>query len=153
MSSKHLLSEQLINEIRLSFNLLVRVGDRLHKDIDISLGMRAVLEHLQNNGAMTVPQIAKNRHVTRQRIQVLINRLAELDYVDSIENPRHQRSNLITITDAGSRCINEMRDKEAEVLKSVLRGINADQLTMLTRGLGDVRNALETISLTSLADD
>ena len=67
----------LTNEVRMLFHSLVEAGDSLHKDEPITMGMRGVLEFLLQEGASTVPDMARERHVTRQHIQALVNGLLE----------------------------------------------------------------------------
>ena len=80
-------ASELIGEIRVFYNSLVRIGEALHGEADITLGARAVLEFLQNEGAQTVPRIADARRVTRQRIQSIVNELKGQRLVKSVNNP------------------------------------------------------------------
>ena len=109
--------EQLINEVRLFYQSLVQIGDELHRESNISMGMRAVLEFLDRNGATTVPQMARARRVTRQRIQTLVNSLFELDLAMSIRNPESKRSPLITLTNKATDTILDMRRLEGREMK------------------------------------
>src|SRR5262245_53426492 len=52
-------------------------------------------------GPLTVPQIAAMRPTSRQRMQRLADELAADGLVEFIENPRHQRSNLVRVTRKG----------------------------------------------------
>jgi DNA-binding MarR family transcriptional regulator len=109
--------EQLINEVRVLYQTLVQVGDEIHRESGLSMGMRAVLEYLDRNGDATVPNMARARRVTRQRIQTLVNSLYELKLVKSINNPASQRSPLITITRKGAQTILQMRRLEGHEMK------------------------------------
>lgn len=108
--------ESLINEVRLFYQSLVQIGDELHADLDISMGMRAVLEYLDRNGDTTVPDIARDRRVTRQRIQTLVNALLERGLVTTRDNPASRRSPLVTLTTAGAETIRAMRRREGDAL-------------------------------------
>jgi DNA-binding MarR family transcriptional regulator len=59
-------------------------------------------------GPLTVPQIAKMRPVSRQRMQRLANELQSQGLVTFIENPKHRRSNLVQLTPKGLRRYREM---------------------------------------------
>lgn len=113
-------TESLIDEVRLLFHALVQIGDQLHAGSDISMGMRAVLEYLEREGATTVPDMARARRVTRQRIQTLVNALLERGLVGKTANPSHVRSPLIALTDAGAARIRRMREREGEALDVAL---------------------------------
>jgi DNA-binding MarR family transcriptional regulator len=104
--------EQLINEVRLLYQSLVQIGEAIHADSKVSMGMRAVLEYLDRNGAATVPHIARARRVTRQRIQTLVNPLLGMGLAESISNPASKRSPLISLTKTGASTILAMRRRE-----------------------------------------
>lgn len=111
--------DQLINEIRVFYQSLVQLSEQLHGDSQISIGMRAVLEYLLNNGPSTVPTIAAQRRVSRQRIQTLVNQLMQLSLVEVLDNPASKRSPLIALSTLGRRCFSEMTAKELGLLKAV----------------------------------
>ena len=107
--------DDLIYEVRVFYQSLVQVVEELHSDQNMSLGMRAVLEYLLKNGAATVPTMARNRRVTRQRIQTLVNQLLEVSLVESQANPASKRSSLIALTTEGRQTISAMRRKEGSL--------------------------------------
>lgn len=110
-------SEQLINEVRLLYQSLVQMGEKIHKGSTISMGMRAVLEYLDRNGRTTVPQMAKARRVTRQRIQTLVNALLAEGLVEIQPNPASKRSPLVGLCESGAGKILQMREHEGRFLK------------------------------------
>jgi len=132
--------EALINEVRLLYQSLVQIGDELHAGSNISMGMRAVLEYLERNGDATVPHIARSRRVTRQRIQALVNALAQQRLVEAVTNPASKRSPLITLTRVGATTILEMRKREARAMHIE---ISENKLRDATQTLASVRTALE----------
>jgi DNA-binding MarR family transcriptional regulator len=94
---------------------------KLHADFKITTAMRAVLESLDEGGEQTVPQIARFKKVTRQHIQVLVNRLLELGHVAVRENSADGRSPLVGLTRDGRTVFARMRKREQRVFGS-LRG-------------------------------
>lgn len=130
----------LINEVRVLYQSLLQMGEELHSGSNISMGMRAVLEYLDNRGDTTVPQIGRDRRVTRQRIQVLVDELRELKLVKSVPNPASKRSPLIALTKAGSKKIHGMQAKEAERLQT---RISKTRLAESAKTLAEVRVQLE----------
>ena len=58
-------------------------------------------------GPLTVPQIARMRPTSRQRMQRLADELAAEGLVKFIDNPRHRRSKLVQLTPKG-----DARDRE-----------------------------------------
>ena len=134
--------EDLINEIRLCYHSLVQIGDEIHSGSTISLGMRAVLEFLSRNGDTTVPDIARSRRVTRQRIQSLVNALLDESLVQTIANPASKRSPLITLTPTGKKRISDMRKLEGNRMRTSL---SDKRVTDATKTLAQLRTALEGV--------
>lgn len=127
--------EALCNEIRLAMHRLVQVGEAVHADEPVTLGMRGVLEFLERNGDATVPQIARSRHVTRQHIQSLVNSLVEGGWVALRDNPAHRRSPLVSLTRAGARQILRMRRKERRAFAAMPIEATDAQIEAATRTL------------------
>jgi DNA-binding MarR family transcriptional regulator len=134
-------ANDLLSEIRVFYNALVVIGEKVHEDSDITLGGRAVLEYVLLNGPQTVPRVAEARRVTRQRIQSIVNELKEKKLVEAIKNPASQRSPLIQLSRKGTDLINSMHNREATILKDI--SLSNNQLTTLTRQLRKVRTELE----------
>jgi DNA-binding MarR family transcriptional regulator len=59
-------------------------------------------------GPLTVPQIAKMRPTSRQRMQRLANELAAEGLVELIDNPKHRRSKLVRLTPKGDARYREL---------------------------------------------
>lgn len=133
-------TEALIDEVRLLYQSLVQIGERLHADSNISLGMRAVLEYLDRSGPATVPTMARARRVSRQRIQTLVNGLADKRLVKAAPNPASRRSPLIEVTSQGRATIHGMRGREAAMLNVPIK---ASTLRDAAKTLAALRLALE----------
>jgi len=132
--------EQLINEVRLLYQSLIQVGDEIHRGSGISMGMRGVLEYLDRNGDATVPQMARARRVSRQRIQTLVNALRKLDLTAPVVNPASRRSPLVTLTAAGRKTIRDMRSREGREMAVTLA---ERRLLEAAETLAALRSALE----------
>ena len=132
----------VIDEVRLLHNRLVGLVDDLHRDSGITASQRAVLEFIGRNGPATVPTIARARGVTRQHIQTISNELGSLDLVEPQENPAHQRSPLIALTDSGRQTIDEIIERERDHLAAHVGGLDEQQLRAAARTLADLRHSL-----------
>lgn len=108
--------DDLLSEARVFYHTLVRVGERLHENEELSLGMRAILERLVADGPQTVPDMARARRVTRQRIQALVDALKHHGYVQASPNPAHRRSVVIELTADGRQIIARMQRREQNFL-------------------------------------
>jgi DNA-binding MarR family transcriptional regulator len=135
--------EALLNEVRLLYNRIVQTGEQLHTSEEVTLGMRAVLEYLQWNGATPVPEIARRRLVTRQHIQSLVNDLLDQRLVVLEKNPLHKRSSLVALTKAGERVIRRMRKRENRLYESTKFRVKRSDLELATDVLKRVRDALQ----------
>lgn len=138
--------ESLMDEVRLIHNSMVRVGEQLHAGEKVSVSMRAVLEFLLRHGPATVPQIARQRMVTRQHIQKLVNALAEQQLIDPSANDAHKRSPLFSVSDSGRATIKRMLRRERQILEAMESEINLDELNIAIRSLGVFRRLLQAAS-------
>lgn len=71
-------------------------------------GAFGFLRSLAVLGPLTVPQIARMRPTSRQRMQRLADELAAEGLVTFIDNPRHLRSKLVKLTPKGETRYSEM---------------------------------------------
>lgn len=135
--------DQLIDEVRLLWNSLVRSGERLHVGEPITMGMRAVLEYLGRSGPTAVPDIARSRRVSRQHIQALVNALLDVRCVEFLKNPAHKRSALVALSARGQRTLDRMRRREFAALGDAPIQASLAELERATGVLRAVREALD----------
>ena len=135
--------DELLDEVRLLWHAMVQIGERLHANEPVTLGMRGVLEFLARHGPATVPYVARSRHVTRQHIQGLVDALLELDLVALEENPAHRRSVLVRSAPGGDKVIDRMRRREQRFFEEAGLGRKPDDLRRAAKALRTVRTALE----------
>jgi DNA-binding MarR family transcriptional regulator len=134
--------ETLLNEVRLIYQKMIEVGDRIHADEKISMGMRAVLEFLLKNGPATVPEIARSRSVSRQHVQMLANELLNHNLVEPAANPSHKRSPLLTLTGEGVNLIERMRRREFRLYEETVAGVSTAEMMSAASTLEKIRTAL-----------
>lgn len=119
MTANDDLAYRLTYEVRTLFNRMTEVVDHLHEDSGITTATRAVMECLAGGKEKSVPQMARERSVSRQHIQILTNTLAEKALVGMKSNPDHKRSPLIHLTNDGEELFRAMRLKERNVLEAM----------------------------------
>ncbi len=125
------------------FHELRATADSLHDDPDgLSAGHRGVLESLRREGARTVPDLARARPVSRQHIQVLVNRLLELELVVTTPNPAHRGSPLVALTPAGRRRFTAMVARERDAFAHAKLPVPLGRLREATQTLHEVRRFL-----------
>jgi DNA-binding MarR family transcriptional regulator len=135
--------EAVTSAVRGLFHRLRAFGDRLHADLGITTAMRGVMESLSKNGPMTVPQMARQRPVSRQHIQMLVNQLSEAGLCASLPNPEHKRSVLIELTAKGHDAFEEIRRREAAAIAELFGDIASDDLDAGERALAAMTAALD----------
>ncbi|HUT48030.1 MAG TPA: MarR family transcriptional regulator [Alphaproteobacteria bacterium] len=108
-------------------------------------GLLGMLHGLKWGGAQTVPQIARARPVSRQRIQKLADEMAADGLVEFADNPAHKRSKLVRLTPAGEAVYGELRAAMLALCAELAADMDAGQietaravLDELTRKLGKV---------------
>jgi DNA-binding MarR family transcriptional regulator len=122
-----------VNRIPRLYFLLRAVGDALHADLGITTGMRGVMTSLAAAGPRTVPDLARQRPVSRQHIQTLVNALLAAGLVAASPNPQHRRSPLVGLTEEGRRRLKEMQDREAGLLARTAPSVSPVELAAATR--------------------
>jgi DNA-binding MarR family transcriptional regulator len=133
----------VFEETRALFHRLKVVVEQIHKQGQMSGGLRGVLRSLFAEGPQTVPQMARSRPTSRQHIQVLVNRLLELGLVELVDNPAHKRSRLVSLTSAGRKRINAMNQREAALLKKLPVDIPEKDLHKTVRTMKRLRELFE----------
>ncbi|WP_153395668.1 MarR family winged helix-turn-helix transcriptional regulator [Ornithinicoccus halotolerans] len=84
-----------------------------------TVGSRAVVEVLYEDGPATVPQVATRLDLPRQGVQRHVDDLLELGHVATQPNPRHRRSHLVTVTEAGRETFGRLRERELRQLRQL----------------------------------
>jgi DNA-binding MarR family transcriptional regulator len=147
---------RLVRPMTLNSARIVEAGLR---PFGLTVGRRAVLEILIEEGAMPVPAIARAFDVSRQAAQRLVNELRASDHVAVSANPRHRRSQLVDVTSAGRDAFRHVHASELRLLQELAPEVaTADleaALRVLTAVARDIRrNALNlNDNLGGLSDD
>ena len=134
--------DELLDQVRLLWHVMVQGAERLHEGEPITLGMRAVLELLARTGPAAVPEIARSREVTRQHIQAIVHDLLELRLVSLDDNPAHRRSALVRLTPDGRKAIDRMKRRERQFFDRLELDARPDDLRRAAATLSAVRKAL-----------
>ena len=128
-----------------TFFRLRSVGSKIGAVTPWGGGLLGMLHGLKLGGPQTVPQIARARPVSRQRIQKLADEMAAGGLVEYVDNPAHKRSKLVRLTPAGEAVYGELRAAMLALCAKLSAGMDAGQieaarvvLDELTRKLGEV---------------
>ena len=77
-----------------------------------TVGARAVMEVLDTEAPLTVPQVASRLSLARQNVQRHVDQLTRLGHLQATPNPAHRRSVLIQPTAAGRRVFGTLHARE-----------------------------------------
>ncbi|MEP7337703.1 MAG: MarR family winged helix-turn-helix transcriptional regulator [Acidobacteriota bacterium] len=133
----------MINETSLFFHRLKIVAEEVHHQGEMSGGLRSLLRSLDKHGDQTVPQMARDRSVTRQHIQPLVNQLAEAGYIEFVENPAHKRSPFVRLTPQGKKTVDTMNRRENKLLSKSGVGVTDKKMREAAETLHNVRAFFE----------
>jgi len=133
----------VIDQTRALFHRLKAVAQEAHHRGTATAGLRGVIQDLYRNGPRTVPDLARARPVSRQHIQVLVNQLLELGWVELVDNPAHKRSRLVAITAPGRGAFEAIRLTEERILTHLPVAVPEADLEAAAAVLEKVRTAFE----------
>ena len=115
-----------------------RAQRKVEQDVPVhglTVGVRAVLNLLREQGPMTVPQMGRAQALSRQFVQRMVNEAAALGLVETAPNPAHKRSSLIQLTGQGTAAIAAIIAHERAVLRQAGGGLTDADITACLRVL------------------
>lgn len=126
--NKEAILADLLKEIRVNYQLLKKGVEAVHKGGDVSVGVRGIIEIINDNGGMTVPHLAKLRHQSRQSVQVMMDQMQEMGWVEAKPNPFHKKSLIIELTEEGKKAYKNMQEQEIKHMKKLNIDVPAKKL-------------------------
>jgi DNA-binding MarR family transcriptional regulator len=105
----------------------------MHADIGVTAGARAVMPSLAADVGRTVPDLARERAVSRQHTQSVINELRKAGLAAPTRNPLHRRSALFVLTEEGRRRLRLIAERETQHLTRLAPAISHLELAAVTR--------------------
>lgn len=142
-------AERFAFEVNEVHRQLRRVRELLHPE-DTTTSHRSLLEQLRDEGSATMPALARARGVSRQHVQSLVRKLAEQGLVKESSNPKHRRSSLLTLTEAGRRVLERAQARERALFEQLNESVEERDLRRATRVLRKVAEALGAIDEKSI---
>lgn len=121
--------------VRRLFHRFANAAQQLHAKTEITPGMRAIMENINDGGPQTVPAMARIRPVSRQHIQKQVDTLIAAGLAEYRENPAHKRSRLVDLNAAGRQAFSSIRSREARALAALDLELTRDELAIADRVL------------------
>ena len=121
--------------VRKAYRLMgVRV-DQYLQDLNISACDRSVMDYLYPDHKLSVPQIAQLYDVSRQHIQSIVNSLVEREIVNLLDNPKHKRSPLVTLSQSGLVLYQQIRSRDEQAFTRIFNGVSDCDCQIIKRNL------------------
>jgi len=114
--------------VRRLFRALAATADSYLKDDELTAADRAVMEFLYPEERLSVPSIANKYRVSRQHVQVTVNRLRSIGLLRAETNPRHKRSQLIRLSKSGREIFAEIRNNESLVIQKLFADLEPEDV-------------------------
>ena len=137
--------QRLVSEVFRFRGMLLSAGEQATRDLNISVGCWQAMAVIRND-AMTVADISRRLGLTRQSVQLSVNRLRDQKLVTALPNPNHRRAPLIRLTDAGIDAMTILHRRQGEMAERFTRnlGYTIEDLDDLSSHLSKMREqALE----------
>jgi len=119
--------------VRRLFRSLAATADSYLKDDELTAADRAVMEFLYPKEKLSVPSIANKYRVSRQHVQVTVNRLQSIGLLRAEANPRHKRSQLIRLSELGRETFAEIRSNETIIVRKLFADLDQQDIESTRR--------------------
>ena len=129
--------------IRRMFRSMAEHSNKSLESFEISAADRAVLEFLYPGESLSVPEIAERYDVSRQHVQVTVNRLADKGLVKTTVNPRHKKSSLISLTKSGNTLFGKVLNRDKRTIDKLFSGLPQTNITVTKRTLAALYERLQ----------
>lgn len=127
------------------YRKVLRIVEQDQPAMGMSVGVRAVLEHLRREGPLTVPQMARAQDLSRQFVQRSVDDALAQGWVRTQENPAHRRSRLLDLTPDGAAAVGAVLAREHRLMSQVGGGLTASDLDAAHRVLTAMLEGLEGV--------
>lgn len=104
---------------------------------------RAVLLSLSTDGNQTVPELARRRALSRQRMQQVVDSLIEQGLVETRPNPGHRKSYLLCLAAAGEKRAKALIREERKFFNHRLAWLSQRKISHCQEVLRELREDLE----------
>lgn len=130
--------------------VVLRIGRRIRPSSgDLSAAHFSMLATLRRHGPQRPSDLARIEHVAPPGVARAIGALQDRGLVLRQPSVSDARSSLVEITEDGVRLLDEARERQAETVAELLKGLEPRQLDLVSRAL----DPLETLALTLPSSD
>jgi DNA-binding MarR family transcriptional regulator len=137
---------ELFKEVFALHAALASVMDKVHELSGLTTPQRKIMNTVSLQETATVPDIAAQLGVSRQFVQTVCNKLVSFGYLEFRENPRHKRSRLASLTQAGYAGLKSAQEKENELIVQAILDIDYEKAQDARELLDAIRKSLASFS-------
>jgi DNA-binding MarR family transcriptional regulator len=136
---------RLFQALQGTWKEIENVEESVHRSSGLTSAQSKNISHLLKSGPMTISDLAFERGVSRQSVQVAVSTLAESGYIRFEDNPRHKRSKLMHVTELGCSRFSNAQKVEYEILRSAFPDLKNADADAAIRVLQMVRDNLSRL--------
>jgi DNA-binding MarR family transcriptional regulator len=133
----------LFREVFALRDALAGIMDGVHERTGLSTPKRKVLQSLKQGGPQTMPDMAYQLGVSRQFMRAECNELLAEGLLEFEDNPRHKRSKLAVMTDAGQTALGRAQSLENEIIAGLVPDVDLDRVGAARELLALLRKAVQ----------
>ena len=128
--------------VRRLFRSMAQRSNENLAELDINATDRAVMEFLYPDLSLSVPEIAERYDVSRQHVQVTVNRLVAKRLLTVARNPRHKRSPLVRLTRPGKTMFKKILLNDSKLVRRLFSDIPSNNIHITRRTLEKLHSRL-----------
>jgi DNA-binding MarR family transcriptional regulator len=133
----------IIAGIDASISELRCVGSQQLVRAGVSMAHLHVMWLLKRHGDLSMGHLAEMLDVSLSNASGLIDRMVERGLVDRVRVPDDRRLVLVALSDHGRQMLDHADVLRSDLLESVLRRLDADQLLRVAGAMADIRQAIQ----------
>ena len=121
--------QNLIVEVFRLNGALIKSGDRLVKDLDLTSARWQIIGALAMSGEpLTVPQVARQMGLSRQAVQRIANDLASKKLISLNDFPEDKRTRFFQLTPSGQKIYNQATERQVVWINEVCKNFPPEEI-------------------------
>ena len=137
---------EVTSMFRMLFKAITQEWNKRGGEFNLSFPQYKMLYMLNTSGTHTVSQIAESLGITSAAITGITDRLVTEGYVNRERGENDRRVVNISITDRGREIMNQITERQKEMLEGIFDQLHEEDLQHLRRVLGVVLANIENKS-------
>jgi DNA-binding MarR family transcriptional regulator len=120
--------------------------------VDVTMSQAKCLYIVSVRPGIGMSAMAQQLRVGLSAVSGLVDRLVEHGYLERNEDPADRRQQQLTLTDAGVKVVDHIRELNAEHLRTLLQGLTKTELEALRTGIAALDRQAREIYQSELGD-